>query len=424
MNYEELLKAQESSAAFREQTPLGSIYKKQADRKFRCMLELKPDLADSLVFCEALRRDQKQTLTITDPRQMHYELHEDSGGIYELELEMGNYQTLTQLLKLNPAVVAQKGFISHTVESLMSFVELLHAQGIYHLCFAPTTVFMRKSDNTPMLLCHGSSFLQMKDATLLYKGFENFVAPEVLNGKKADERSDIYALGRFVEQLFDSGQMPMEYRVLVKKATATDPESRYSSVGEMRDALSKHHDTKRTAFMALAALAVVGLLIWAYFDLMPETTTIEFIDNNGLVDKPDPFSVEYEYEEDNSGLDSSFDDPAVAYFLDSLGLDDLSEEEELPLDSAHAASKAEELFAKRFTRQAQSMLSKLYTKEQIGGTEAQFVSKSHEIIEELMNYAKELGKEAGMTPDAASTTALAIISRIQSQLVEKMDQEE
>ena len=50
---------------------------------------------------------------------MHYELHEDSGGLYELGLETGNYQTLSQLIFDNPAVVAQKGFVDQMVKSLI-----------------------------------------------------------------------------------------------------------------------------------------------------------------------------------------------------------------------------------------------------------------------------------------------------------------
>lgn len=425
MNYEEMLKAQESSAAQGEQTPLGSLFRKQDDRKFRCMLELRADLSDSLVFCESLRRDQKLTIGINDPHQMHYELHEDSGGIYELELEMGSYQTLSQLLNANPAVVAQKGFKFQTVDALMTFVEQLHGQGVYHLCFAPSTVFMRKSDNAPMLMCHGSSFLKMKDASLLYKGFESYVAPEVLAGGEIDQRSDIYALGRFVEYLLGSTDMPMEYKKIVKKATAEDPSARYSTVSEMREALSRHHGTKRAVLTLLTVLVIVGLLVWAYFDLVPEADTIEFVDNNGLVTKPDPFSVEYEYEEDNSGLDNDFNDPTVAYFLDSLDMAELDDEDdEMPLDSAQASQRAEAVFIKRFTRQAQTMLSNLYSTEQIGGSEAQFVTKSHDVIEELIDYAKELGEQAGLPADVASAQALRIISRLQAQLMEKVDAEE
>ena len=54
MNYEELVNSQESMAARREPMPFGFFYRKQIDRKYRYVVELRPDLTDSLFFGEVL----------------------------------------------------------------------------------------------------------------------------------------------------------------------------------------------------------------------------------------------------------------------------------------------------------------------------------------------------------------------------------
>ena len=133
MNYEEMLRAQENSGGIREAMPLGDFCRKQIDRKYKNVVELKPELTDSLVFAESLRRDQQTCLQLKDAHQLCYEMHEDSGGIYELELQSGNYQPLSQLLNENPAVVAERGFMDRFVESLMALTEKLHEMGVYHL---------------------------------------------------------------------------------------------------------------------------------------------------------------------------------------------------------------------------------------------------------------------------------------------------
>jgi len=87
MNFEEMLNSQDGAATHREQLPFGVFYKKLIGRKYRNVLELKPELADSMVFCEALKNEQRITSAMTNRQQLHYELHEDSGGVYELEIE-------------------------------------------------------------------------------------------------------------------------------------------------------------------------------------------------------------------------------------------------------------------------------------------------------------------------------------------------
>ena len=110
MNFEEMLNAQEGLVPKREKLPFGDFYRKQIDGKYRFVVELKSSLTDSIVFCEALKKEQQWSQKQRD-KQLHYELHEDSGGIYELGLEPGSYQTLSQLLFENPAVFTKR-FIS------------------------------------------------------------------------------------------------------------------------------------------------------------------------------------------------------------------------------------------------------------------------------------------------------------------------
>ena len=254
----------------RESLPFGFFYRKQIDRKYRYVVELRPDLMDSIVFNEALRKDQKLAAETGDAHQLHYELHEDSGGIYEVELQSGSYLTLAQLLNAQPAIVAQKGFVSATLNAVMDLADKLHERGIYLLCLSPQNVFVRKGENTPLLLLHGSSFLCMKEQQLLYKGYEHDVAPEVLEEGKADERSDVYALGRFIEHLLESSELGYEYKGVVKKATAEDPDKRYATVHEMRSAISNKRNTRRSLWLTLAACAVVAVLVAVFFGLVRE----------------------------------------------------------------------------------------------------------------------------------------------------------
>ena len=415
MNYEEMLKAQEGNGGNREEMLLGFFQRKLIDRKYRNVVALKPELTDSLVFCEGLRNDQKLCMEVKDSHQLRYELHEDSGGIYELELEQGNYQTLSQLLNENPAMVAARGFLDQMTNALMDLTEKLHEKGVYHLCYDPKNILMRKGDNSPMLLCHGSSFMGMKDQKQFYAGYEDVIAPEVLEGGEIDGRSDIYGIGRLIEKICNSGSLSYEYKGVVKKATADDPQKRYSTIAEMRQALSKRRGMKRSLWLSLASLAVVAVAVFLFFDLMPEASNVEFVDDNGLVTKGDPFSEEFDepFEDDQP----EYLDPEIEIYMDSIGMDEMTDDEFHALaDSVKQVARVEEIFRRRFEQRANSKLSGLYGNSSLGSSESDFISRSSTVMQELMDYAGELSEQTGLSKEQANSMATSIISRMQAEM--------
>lgn len=413
MNYEELVNSQDSMAARREPLPFGFFYRKQIDRKYRYVVELRPDLTDSLFFGEGLHQDQQAVKGIDNVHQLNYELHEDSGGIYEIELQQGSYQTLAQLLSSQPAIVAQKGFVSNTINSLMDITEQLHERGIFHLCFSPQMVFVRKGENIPLLLCHGSSFLGMKEQRLLYKGYENDVAPEVLDEAKADERSDVFALGRFIEHLLACSEMGYDYKAVVKKATDEDPDKRYSTVHEMRSAISTKRNTRRSMWLAVAACVVVAVIVGVFFSLIREPNTVEFIDDNGAKEKPDPFSEVFdeEYVDDQE----PYLDPEIAVYMDSI--EPMTDEEVKMLsDSIKVNEQLNAIFRRRFEQRARTSLGTIYGTEENGSSENDYIAKSEKVMKELYDYAGELSQQTGLGIDDANSLASQIIANIQSEL--------
>lgn len=389
MNYEEMLNAQEGVATHREKLPVGVFYRKQIEKKYRYVVELKPELADSIVFCEALKKEHQWTSKQMAKEQMHYELHEDSSGVYEMELEQGSFLTLSQLIDQNPAVVAGKGFIDHLVEALFDFTSKLHAEGIYHLCFAPQNVFMRKGDNQPLLLCHGSFYTGVNDVKALYEGYEDYLAPEVMSNGSIDERSDIYSLGKLIAFIFDQGAMPYEYKAIVKKATDPSPDKRYKSVEAMKSALTQKRASRRSLFMLVAAVLIALLGIFLYFDLMPQTTYVEFVEPAPKVEEPDPFDTQF--------------DPALMLTDDTLMMSD---------EDRMYQRKAEEIYRKRLQQGADEILSKVYNNERMSSSEKSFRANSQAMAEELIKLQKELADEAGLSPDQAERIGTEIIERL------------
>lgn len=403
MNYEELLESRNGAAMNKEQLPFGMLYKKVVDGKYVNTLDLRHELSDSLVFCEALVGESKQNAELRHQRQIHFTVDADSAGIYGITLERGNYRTFQHLLEENPAIVAQKNFVNDTIASLLEFATELHNQGVCHVCYAPNNVLARKSDNAAMLLFHGSAYQAVRDQGMLYQGCEDYVAPEVLEEGTITERADIYSIGRFIEFLFRDGSMPTDLKAVVKKATQADPEKRYASAADMLGAINSRRNMRRSLLTLGGALAVAAIVFGLYFAIVPENQDIEFVPLPEKSASEDPFSDEFD----------------LSTLTPQLGDTVMTETDARKMKEYEA--KAEQIFRKRYAEEAERVLSNIYNKENMSATEKEFLTTSSSVMEELFNAQTRLGNDAGLSDARSQSIATEIIERVSNRMKADMN---
>lgn len=403
MNYEEMLNARENAGGKGIETPIGVMRQKQMDQKYRYVLTLKPTLADNSAFREALRNDHAWSSRHGGQHQLQFELGDDN----TLLLEQGSFLTLAQLLDTNPAVVATKGFSEELVTQLMNYAARLHAENVYQYCFAPQNIFMRKSGNTPLMLIHGSFYTALKDQKALYEGCEQFVAPEVLAGEKGTEASDVYSLGKIIEYLFDKGGMTMEYKMLIKKATAASPDARFRTVEDMKASLAQKRSMKRSLLGLAAALVIALLFVWIYIDWLPQRSDIEFVEPTEKKQTYDPFDQPY--------------DPEVQMVLDGDTINITDE------DMQMYTQKAEQIFRRRYEEAAEEKLSSVFDKMNMGDNEKAIMAESKGMKEALEELKSTLAEDTGIDPVRAEEIANEVIeekmARKKKQLKNKVFQE-
>ena len=394
MNYEELLIAKAGGKLNQSQMPIGEFFRAKLDNKYQSMVDIRETLVANITFCEGMKRECEENVTIVDKHQLHFTPVMKDNEIVRLTVsEPGQYMSFAEMLSETPSVVAQPDFLYHVLEELVSITTLLHKKGIRHICYSPNTVFARKGSISPMLLSHGSYYLGISDLEAFHGQDAKYVAPEVLQHGTIDDRCDVYSIGKFIESLGAVSAMPIEYRRVLKKATSESPEDRYNIPEEMLRSVRKQHRYKRTALTVvlclLAALVVIGL----YFDMFPETNPVEFV-------KPVP------RQPTDDLLDDGFD-PAelgVTSSGDSLVYDETAERD--------YQAKAEEIFRKKYAEEADRILSKIYNKEYMSNAEKKFTAESQTTIDELMKKQAELGESAGLTPERSQLIATEIIDRI------------
>ena len=404
MNYEELLESRNGAAMKKEPMPFGSFYKKMQDKKYVNVVDLRGELLNNIVFCESLQAECKALASIGPAHQIHFTVNADSAGIYGITLEQGSYHTLERLLDEAPATVAQKGFIDNTIDQLIEATAALNEQGIYHVCFAPNNIFIRKGDNKVQLLFHGSAYDKVRDRKLLYLGVEDYVAPEVMDGSIADNRSEVYAIGRFIEYLYRDSGMPFELKNVVKKATDANPDKRYQTVTELRGAMKQRTNARRSVLTFVGALAVTLILVGGYFSFMPEQEDIEYV------------APVQETEPEDDLLDDGFDpttELGMAPAPDTVGRVDDKKMKEYE-------AKAEQIFRKQFTKEAERILSKVYNSDKMNGDENVFMSLSSSANEELMRKQGELSGQAGLSGSKGQRIAGEIIEQVTNRLKSKV----
>lgn len=398
MNYDELILSNDNAMVRRVRIPIGTLCRKQTDGGFVNVLELREDISDDLHFRDSLREECAANLKLSHPRQIHFmPLVNDVAA--SLEVEQGNYVSFEQLLRDNPAVVAQRGFVTDTVTTLLEFASWLHERGVYHVCYAPSNVFVRKGDSGIMLLSHGSYYLKMNNPAMFYDGLDEYVAPEVMSRGMVDERCDVYSIGKFLEYLFSVAEISYEYKKVIRKATEIIPEDRYQSVNDMIRSIGLRRKISGTFRTVLVALVLALLCVGAFFEFMPNTEPVEFV-------TPAP------KQEVDDLLDKGFDPTTELGVVTNDTIAMTPEEKER---MRQYEEKCEQIFRKMYTKEADRILSKIYNQEYMGRNEKKFIAGSQSVFDELQKVQIEIAAQADISPGRSREIAADIIETITEQ---------
>ena len=417
MNFEELLETRDVRKTTKVRLPYGYFYKRLIEGKYSNFVEFHDEVADHVAFSNCVRTEAADMEKIGNKHQLHFVPNEGGGGVYAIAVEVGNFITFEQLLNENPAVIARESFAADTLCDLVEITELLNDKGIYHVCFAPCNVLARKNDSTVRLLCHGSFYAKLDQETL-YDGLEDYVAPEVLAGGEISARADVYSLAKFVGWLYHSAGLPLEWRHVIARATAEDPERRYSSVKEFYNALINYKNMRRTALVGFAAIAIALAIVGCYFYMLPQPEQMEYVK---AVEEPIPDDM---LDEENLlyGLGADADSATIANIVakqmrmkDSLTID----EKEMKAYQA----KAEQIFRKQFTKEADRILSKVYNNKGMNLNEKDFMARSRSMTEELAKAEEKLAKEANLGNEKSQRIASEIIDQLTTKKMEALDKD-
>lgn len=144
---------------------------------------------------------------------------------------------------------------------LCDALNYMHQRGIIHCDLKPENILVTASDNRPKIIDIGLPETEYKtDRELLIKENE-FIAPELIKGEEADQRSDVYSLGKIIEFVIERNML-RQFRSVATHCTQFSREQRFDSIADVRSVITKGYSVVK---LLLILLVLIGIGIAAYF---------------------------------------------------------------------------------------------------------------------------------------------------------------
>jgi hypothetical protein len=166
----------------------------------------------------------------------------------------------SSLRALMPQMIGDRERISSVFLAITEGMEYAHQQGVIHRDLKPENVLM--NDDSDLVISDFGLGRAIDAETSRMTttgdmlGTMGYMAPEQFGqAKHADARTDIFALGRLLYELHtgerpgavqDLKSLPPGVAAIVDRCTATDPNRRFQSIRELRDAFELIGRRKRT----------------------------------------------------------------------------------------------------------------------------------------------------------------------------------
>ena len=200
---------------------------------------------------ELLKREYELTLGLSHPNIIHvYTYEADTPVGSAIMMEYGDGCTLAEYLAECPDKAARE----RVFEQLLAATEYLHKAGVLHNDLKPDNILITHKNHDVRLIDFGFADDDSHYMERMLGGTQGYASPELSSAKGTDARSDIYALGRIMQQFFPKG-----YRRIVNRCIHTDAERRYANVERLARAWHRRR----------LPLQLVGALIVSVMILLP-----------------------------------------------------------------------------------------------------------------------------------------------------------
>ena len=248
------------AAGFSQHTPLPSksyclLYKAQRYGQWFVLKSLKPEYAGLPAYQGLLNKEFQLMMQMSHPNIVRvYGMEDDPVAGHAIVMEWVDGRTLTEFLEERPETEMLR-LVAHQI---LKGLADCHARQIIHRDLKPSNILVTRNGNHVKIIDFGLSdsdhYAVLKEPAYT----KSYAAPEQLAGDELDCRTDLYAFGRILKQMF-----PSNYRRVVRKCLQPQRERRYGSAAEVDAAMTSYKRQRKILPWIILALAVVGMLLAA-----------------------------------------------------------------------------------------------------------------------------------------------------------------
>lgn len=230
------------------------IFKAQRYGKWYVLKGLRAEHIADPVYMAMLEKEFDSAVTLDHPnivRTYSLETDEVAGRCFVMEYVEG--RTLAQFLDENPSATKRR----QVVLQLLDAMEYFHARQIVHRDLKPSNILVTyNGDNVKIIdfgLADADDYAVLKEPAYT----KGYAAPEQMTaGSSVDCRTDIYAFGILLRQLF-----PHRYKIIIRRCTRTAQSARYPSAASVRKAILRHDAARRWIPLSIVVLSITAVAV-------------------------------------------------------------------------------------------------------------------------------------------------------------------
>jgi eukaryotic-like serine/threonine-protein kinase len=190
---------------------MGTVYRAR-DRKLDDIVALKllqPHMVSDSENLERMKAEIRLARRITHPNVLRTHDLWEFDGVPVISMEYVRGITLSQLLERTGQLKLAAGL--RVCSQVLQGLNAAHQAGVLHRDIKPANIILDQSGNARLMDFGIARQATRNDSQLTQPGMmvgtANYMAPEIVLGKTADQRSDLYSMGVMMSEVF-TGRLP------------------------------------------------------------------------------------------------------------------------------------------------------------------------------------------------------------------------